>query len=83
MRDIQLVFHECDLTSVLTDSGIPSTDFFKTLGYLTTWGADSYKQVAITVQKDGEMAAYFTDTEHTKKYFIAAIWHGDHYGCHS
>ena len=83
MRTIELTFYHCDL-STMVDAGIPTDEFFKAVGYLSTWGASGYDNVVISITRDCEITAIYSHSAHPdKRYVIGGIWHGEHYGFHS
>lgn len=56
------------------------------IGYLAQWNMPGYEQVDIWVNlRDLELGAryYHTAADSERAYYIAAIWHGDHFGFHS
>lgn len=59
---------------------------YEAIGYLSTWSPVGYPICEITISGDEyEMVAVYFDQErdHTRRYVIGAVWHGDHFGFHS
>jgi hypothetical protein len=71
---MRTVIHRVDYAQHCLKHEIPMSAVFEAVGYLSAWSVEGFGHVEIITDRDGDLTAYYSQTEGDREYVIGAVY---------